>query len=179
LKSNRQIEAEVRGIDPTEINMNDETSAVPQLVLLVARQPIVRNRARQDWEDCHLLLEMHGQGLVSDRDFLSTQAELELLTTWAGSVHAELSKAGRASIPSKERHSVMDKAAVDYCEWKLHVLVNPSLVENLLCNFHRSVLLVQGDLHMFRIFYSFLRMIQLSKLSETADHLDGLMPEDY
>jgi len=89
----------------------------------------------------------------------------------------------------KQQQDSIVKAAVDtYRQWKRHILVDPlstlsSLAEvtnsrSFSCS--RSLLLLQGDQYICRIFYSVLRMIQLRQSSSSPamlEELDPLEPE--
>jgi hypothetical protein len=171
----------------------------------------------RNWDGVRLLMRMHGYSLISDRDFLSIM-EAEVLTRWAYQIHTALithcrhhdDRGGSGSgndmavpLPEAYKNSTNTitagdkKIALNYREWKLHILVDPSRTLHSSeshggCDCHRSVEILRNDHVICSIFYSVLRMIQLSFLlnnnstnnnhhhhddDKMEDELDRLKPE--
>jgi len=133
-------------------------------------------------DDVGLLFELHGRKLLSDVDFLSVM-EGSVLTIWARIVHGHLCDgllllSSSRNEDKEEIDTTKDQQQKDfiniaidmYHQWKLRILVTPlissssSLDGSKSKSFssNRSILLLRGDQYICRIYYSVLRMIQIS-----------------
>ncbi|MGK3761135.1 MAG: hypothetical protein ACI8RD_013453, partial [Bacillariaceae sp.] len=175
------------------ISEDNASSVIPRLARLLsttALSSIFINHSKegqqQYWQDIGLLFEMHARKLISDVDFLSV-TEGPVLTNWARNVHGHLydgllSNSNETTTNTDQQQQQQQEfitTAIDmYYQWKINILVDPSLCiispsktskssKSFSCN--RSLLLLRGDQCVCRIYYSVLRMIQISqKLSSSS-----------
>jgi len=101
------------------------------------------------------------------------------LTSWARRLYQYLctqERQGDANIDN-----TITAAVNSYCDWKVHVLVDPDRIKSVPSGFHDSVILLQKDSMICRIFYSILKTIQLVKDSastlQNQQELEKLEPQ--
>jgi tuftelin-interacting protein 11 len=131
---------------------------------------ITANAQEQDWSGYHLVLELHARGLLSDVEFLSI-LEADVLTKWARHVHR--------SLESSSDKSKLTGVVENYCEWKIHVLVDPGMDGNF--KVQPSLLILRNDTMICRIFFSVLTMIRMASTTGSSnssmEELEDLEPE--
>mmetsp|Transcript_39489 Transcript_39489/g.86650 ORF Transcript_39489/g.86650 Transcript_39489/m.86650 type:complete len:590 (+) Transcript_39489:49-1818(+) len=137
----------------------------PRLGRYLSRLQISKSPEEQDWQIIDTLIQVHGSGLLPNRDFLSL-LEGEVLPSWAELIHSWLS--------SKDYHLL--SVAEFYAAWKFKLFMPPA--DRKMVSFDRKVkswTLVRQDPMICRHFYAGLRMIDAAARSDT-DALEDLTP---
>ncbi|OEU06881.1 hypothetical protein FRACYDRAFT_252511 [Fragilariopsis cylindrus CCMP1102] len=182
------------------ISEDNTSSVIPRLANLLSTMALSsifikhsKEEPQKYWQDIGLLFELHARKMISDADFLSVM-EGPVLTNWARNVHGHLYDGLLSNSNSNETTTDTDHqqqqqqqefitTAIDmYHQWKINILVDPSLCtissstkapksQSFSCD--RSLLLLRGDQYVCRIYYSVLRMIQISQQLSTSSSLSS------
>ena len=135
----------------------------PYLARCLSKQKIRRDSSEQDWGSLRTAFELHGRGFLSDTEFISL-LEGELLTNWAITIHGLLLRGETAA-----------SIAENYRGWKIQMFVKPDLGEHDAMSLDHSLRLLREDRQICSIFYSVLRMVQITT-SPMNDQLDEMQP---
>jgi tuftelin-interacting protein 11 len=143
-----------RVFDPKAVHRLVSDTITPRLARFLGKQKIQQNGIDQDWHALEIILEMHDSKLLSNIECISI-IEGEVLAKWAAFVHGSLLVGGDVS-----------QAALSYTQWKFHMLTKKYVPD---C----SLQLFRSDEYICRIFYSVLKMIEISNKLQ-RDELDEI-----
>ena len=137
----------------------------PRLGRYLSRIPIATSVKDQDWKGIETLARMHGDGLLSDRDFLSL-VEGEVLSSWAEYLHSWLST----------KDCNLKDVASFYAEWKCKIFSSSSNSSPKPSTSKPSPSsAIAQDPMICRYFYAGLRMID-AVVRKDSDALEDLTP---
>lgn len=142
-------------------------SLSPCLGRYLSRIPLATSVKDQDWKGIEILRRMHGDGLLSDRDFVSL-FEGELLSSWAEYLHSWLST----------KDCNLQEVASFYAEWKCKVFSSFSSSNSspkLSASKPSPSSAIAQDPMICRYFYAGLRMID-AVVRRDSDALEDLTP---